>query len=258
MADNLAFAPKFVRLPRGFLSRDGQTKERLLIAENARLRRLCAEHSTIVAGHALALREGDHRIKNSLQIVASLMAIQERRETNNVARAALRAATSRIRAIAEIHNALNLGSGDNRLNLGAVLETMCRSLHAMAGDGRLTVVEVDAVSVEAPIDVAQPLIVAVNELLVNALRHAFPDHHSGSVKLSSSVADGELKVVVADDGVGLPLGYRNGGGYGLRLVRAMVDQMGASLTIEGGGGARFTIGVPEELLLNRPGSSTRP
>jgi two-component sensor histidine kinase len=157
-----------------------------LLAENARLRYLCAQSKELVAQHALALREGDHRIKNSLQIVASLMSLQERRETNPAARLALGAASARIQAVARIHDALQLSGGADGVDLGELLESMCSSLQSMAGDPNAVKIVVEAEHIRAPIAVAQPTILAVNELVVNALRHAFPAGRPGNVRVSAT------------------------------------------------------------------------
>src|SRR5690349_15275890 len=135
-----------------------------LLVENARLRRLCAEAKELASRHELLLREGDHRIKNSLQIVASLMGMQERREENPVARHALRAAAARIQAVARIHDALQLAGSKDLVNLGALIDVMSKSLHAMAGDPDAIKIVVTVEPIEAPIALAQPLVLAVNEL----------------------------------------------------------------------------------------------
>ncbi|QGZ94234.1 sensor histidine kinase [Terricaulis silvestris] len=215
-----------------------------LLVENARLRRLCAEAKELASRHELALREGDHRIKNSLQIVASLMGMQERRETSETARAALHAATARVQAIARMHDALQLNGSSNKVNLGALVETMCLTLHAMAGDPIRVKVIVNVEPLEAPIAVAQPVVLAVNELVVNALRHAFPADRSGTVHVELKCVDGELRVVVADDGAGLPADHDKAGGYGMKLVRMMAAKIGAKLNIESPPGARFTLSAP--------------
>jgi two-component system, sensor histidine kinase PdtaS len=215
-----------------------------LLVENARLRRLCAEAEELASRHALALREGDHRIKNSLQIVASLMGLQERRETNTAARVALHAATARIQAIARMHDALQLNGSADKVNLGALVETMCFSLHAMAGDPIRVKVVVNVEPLEAPIALAQPVVLAVNELVVNALRHAFPADRSGTVHVELKCVDGELRVVVADDGAGLPADHDKAGGFGMKLVRMMAAKIDAKLNIESAPGARFTLSAP--------------
>ncbi len=212
--------------------------------ENAQLRRLCAQSKELVGRHELALREGDHRIKNSLQIVASLMSAQERRETNPAAKHALRAATARILAVASIHDALQLTGGGDDLNVGALVETMCGSLQSMAGDPEAVQVLVDAEFIHAPIALAQPMVLAVNELVVNALRHAFPNGRCGAVSVNIARYGGELRVVVADDGVGLPAGYQDSLGFGMKLVRMMVAKVGGVLLVESQTGARFTLTAP--------------
>lgn len=215
-----------------------------LLAENARLRRLCIEAKELASRHELALREGDHRIKNSLQIVASLMGMQERRETSVTARAALHAAAARIEAVARMHDALQLNGGANKVNLGALVETMCFSLHAMAGDPIRAKVVVNVEAIEAPITLAQPLVLAVNELVVNALRHAFPADRGGTVHVELKCVDGELRVVVADDGAGLPADHDKASGFGMKLVRMMAAKIDAKLHIESPPGARFTLSAP--------------
>lgn len=215
-----------------------------LLEENAQLRRLCAQSKDLVARHELALREGDHRIKNSLQIVASLMGAQERRESNPAAKQALRTATARIQAVARIHDALQLTGGADDVSLGALIETMCRSLHLMAGDPDAVQVIVDAEFIHAPIALAQPVVLATNELVVNALRHAFPEGRPGAIHVSVSSADGRLCVIVADDGVGLPGDYHQGLGFGMKLVRMMAAKVGGELSVESETGARFTLSAP--------------
>lgn len=215
-----------------------------LVAENAKLRRLCTKAEELIARHELALREGDHRIKNSLQIVASMIGMQERRETTPSARAALRAASSRIQAIARMHDALQLTGGADMVDLGAMLKTMCASLHEMAGDPLRVKVIVNAEQVDAPIALAQPVALAVNELVVNALRHAFPEGREGTVQVDLKCVDGELRVVVADDGAGLPADHARTAGFGTKLVRAMADKIDAKLHVESTPGARFTLSAP--------------
>jgi two-component sensor histidine kinase len=215
-----------------------------LRAENARLRKLCDEAKELAARHELALREGDHRIKNSLQIVASLMGMQERRETSPTARAALHAATARIQAVARMHDALQLNGSTDAVNLGALIETMCASLHKMAGDPLRVRVIVDAEQIDTPVALAQPVVLAVNELVVNALRHAFPVDRGGTVRVELQCVDGELRVVVADDGAGLPADHDKATGFGMKLVRMMANKIGAKLHIENASGARFTLSAP--------------
>jgi two-component sensor histidine kinase len=193
---------------------------------------------------AVMLREGDHRIKNSLQIVTALMILQARREESVSAREALRAAAARIESISRIHDALQETGGEDSVDLGAVLETMCRSLHAMAGDPRSVSIFVAAEPIQTPVALAQPIVLVVNELVVNALRHAFSDNRPGTIRVTAAQADGELRIVVADDGDGLPSDYAEGNGYGMTLVRMMAAQIHGVLHVENRAGAHFTLAAP--------------
>ena len=219
--------------------------------EIARLKALCARLEEVATRHAIMLREGDHRIKNSLQIVAGLMHVQARREENSSARAALTAAASRIQSIARIHDALQAAHGKDVVDIGVILTIMCETLQAMAGDPRAITVRVEAASMEAPVALAQPIVLAINELVVNSLRHAFPDGRAGTILVEISNTKSGLNISVADDGVGLPADYANGKGYGMRLVHMMAGEIGGALHVESGVGARFTIAVPAAKIAGR-------
>jgi len=224
---------------------DGDTRATWsVLAENARLRYLCAQSKQLVAQHELALREGDHRIKNSLQIVASLMGLQERRETSAAARLALRTAAARIQAVARIHDALQLNGGADGVDMSELLESMCGSLQSMAGDPNAVKIFVEAEPIRAPVAVAQPAILAVNELVVNALRHAFPGGRAGNIRVRASARNSEFCITVADDGIGLPADYQAGPGFGSKLVRMLTAKIGGTLKVENQEGARFTLTAP--------------
>jgi two-component sensor histidine kinase len=212
--------------------------------ENARLSRICLQARGMAARYELLLREGDHRIKNSLQVVASLLGLQARRETSSAIRQALQAATARIQAVARIHDALQLDGGADVVDIGALIATMSKSLHTMAGEPSSIEIIVRAEPIPAPLKLAQPLVLAVNELVINALRHAFPDDRGGAVVVTVARTGDGLEINVADNGAGLPAGYADGRGYGMTLVRAMIAKVGGRLEAESSSGARFTLSAP--------------
>jgi two-component sensor histidine kinase len=223
----------------------GTSTRQNLLEENARLRLVCDRAEAVIARHALLLREGDHRIKNSLQIVASLMRMQASREDSPTAEAALKAAASRIQSIARIHDALQESAGKDVVDLGEVLGIMCDSLHAMAGDPLSVSVLVEVEPIQAPIELAQPIVLAVNELVVNALRHAFPPGRAGIVRVNVVSSGGELLVTVTDDGQGLPPNHADGQGYGMKLVRMITKQIGATMDVKTDfTGTRYRLTVP--------------
>jgi two-component sensor histidine kinase len=215
-----------------------------LMAENARLSRLCAEAAGTAARHELMMREADHRIKNSLQVVASLLHLQARRETNGLVRDALQAATARIQTVARIHDALQLDGGTDNVDVGALIAAMSKDLHAMAGEPVSVEIIVRAEPVQVQLKLAQPIMLAVNELVINALRHAFPDSRNGAVMVAVARDDDRVRIDVCDNGIGLPAGYGDGRGYGTTLVHAMVAKIGGRLDVETSPGARFTLSAP--------------
>lgn len=220
----------------------------LVRTENAELKRLAGLSRNEVSHCKMLMREGDHRIKNSLQVVSSLMNLQARQEESENTRLALSIAATRIQSIARMHDALQAGKGEGAVDIGVALHAMCVSLQVMAGDPQRIAVLVDADPFMAPVSLAQPVLLAVNELVLNALRHAFPGYRVGIVDVSLKRIDNKLRIVVADDGVGLPLSCSNGNGFGMQLVRMLTSEMGGVLSVESDEvGARFTIimDIPE-------------
>ncbi|MFN0023726.1 MAG: sensor histidine kinase [Parvularculaceae bacterium] len=222
---------------------NGASRQTLLL-ENARLREHCADIAADLARFDLLAREADHRIKNSLQVVASLLGVQASREEAGVARDALISAAARIHAIAGIHDALQKISGDSLVDLGEIVEALCRRLHEMAGGGGAVSVIVAAGKIEAPAALAQPVALAVNELVINALRHAFPDNRPGSVHVTLYRDGDDLRLVVADDGKGLPDDLDENRGYGMKLVRMVAVQIGGVLSFDTSAGTRVELRAP--------------
>lgn len=194
----------------------------------------------------LALRELNHRVKNTLQLVSSLLRLQAARITDEVAAREFDRAHRRIDAVARTHAALYQGDeGKVRTaDFGALLRELCESLSGMLVEaGEAVAVRVETDEAQLPADTAIPLALIANELVTNALKHAFPLRR-GEVSVAFRVdPDGRCRLVVADTGQGLPESEPEDG-LGLRLVRALVGQLGSKLTVENRPGLRITVAVP--------------
>jgi two-component system, sensor histidine kinase PdtaS len=236
----------------------GLAADRDLRRENVVLRQLLKSADEVATRHALLLREGNHRIKNSLQIVASLMNLQEAREPTPSAKQALRTAATRIQSVARMHDALQDSDGADDVNLAIILEKMCRSLQSMGGAPLGVKVFSSADAVHLPVGFGQPIVLAVNELVVNALRHGFPNGRRGEVQVSLRSTGGQLRIVVADDGVGMPDGNIEGTGYGMKLVRMMTAQINGVLEVDTRAGTRITIVAPEPAAREQAGVEVAP
>lgn len=199
-----------------------------------------------LADKDLLAREIDHRVKNSLTMVASLLSMQERGAAPPEVKLALAAAVARIRSIARIHERLYLGADLQTVDFASYIQDLGRDVAAsMAREDVDLAIQADPLTL--PVETALPLGLAALELLTNALKHARREDARSSVALSARRAPGGLRLSVGDDGPGLPEGFDPmlSTGLGMRLVRSLVRQLGGRLEARNaGGGACFTVAVP--------------
>ncbi len=184
------------------------------------------------------MREADHRIKNSLQLVVSLLRLQIGQVREPEAKDALRAAVARVEAIGEAHLALQRSSDLKRLDLGQILHDLARRLGLL--NPAVTVVCHAPTGLMLDAEQAVPLGLVASELVTNAMRHAFPDGRPGTVRLSAGVCGGVLGMTVADDGVGMADALAPSG-LGSTVVAALGRQVGATLHRQSRPGQGMTV-----------------
>lgn len=209
--------------------------------------RIFKEKQESLIRHDILVREIDHRVKNSLQLVASMLALQARGLSDMSAVRSLKDAQQRIGGIAAIHEQLYRVSGTDQVDLREFLEGLCGSLATSRPDrvGRLAV-EVEPVVVSSTRAMKVGLL--VNELVTNAFKHAYGAGQRGDVVVRLA-ADGDIyRLVVRDSGVGLPRGLCADAspGLGIRLISAIVEQVRGALTLGDGGGTAIAIDIPFE------------
>jgi PAS domain S-box-containing protein len=174
------------------------------------------------------IREADHRIKNSLQLVTSLLGVQLRGVNDPEAADALRGAMTRVGAIATSHLALQ-GSEDLRqVDVAVTLRELCAQLGQLHPSVGITCLPCPVLLLDA--DRAIPLGLAVSEVITNALRHAFPGRAGGTVVVGAAVEDGTVVIRVTDDGVGMKA--EGGAGLGSRIIQSLVGRIGATVGVE--------------------------
>ena len=195
------------------------------------------------------LKEVHHRVKNNLQIVASLLNLQADRTVNPEAVAALFDTRNRVRSMALLHEMLYRSENLARIDLGTYIGELCLHLLRSFGQaiGRIQM-EKRIAAVSLPLEQAVPCGLIINELVTNALKYGFPDEKTGRVLVEVVLNDGQLTLVVSDNGVGLPQGFEPAasGSLGLQLVTNLVGQLGGRLEWEqgAGGGALFRVRFP--------------
>lgn len=190
------------------------------------------------------LQEVHHRVKNNLQVISSLISMQIRTIETKSARAALDECQSRIQAIALIHEKLYQSKDFGRVSFADYMRSLATNIFDVAGVslGRVHLA-LDIGGVTLPVDKAIPCGLMVNELIINAIKHAFPADAPGRVSVSMSSDGGTVTLVVEDDGIGLPAGFDVWAAttLGLQLVCTLAEQLEATLVMREGPGARFQV-----------------
>ncbi|HYG90169.1 MAG TPA: histidine kinase dimerization/phosphoacceptor domain -containing protein [Azospirillum sp.] len=194
------------------------------------------------------LRELTHRVKNDLQMVASLLQLQSR-GCDADTQATLLTASQRIMVLGRIHTRLTRSrEHDTAVNMREFLEELCHDLHAsLVGDDRIGVrleVEDTACALLIPLSRAVPVGLIVNELLTNALKYAFPNGRDGRIVVRLGCTGDTCRLEIRDDGIGLQGKSPKSTSLGMRLVTALVDQIGGDLQTSTDGGVTHTIHFP--------------
>ena len=192
----------------------------------------------------LLLREANHRVNNSLQIVASMLHLQSTNSENPDLRQELREAGSRIAAVARAHQRLYSSNRIDSLDLGIYLTDVCKDLNASIPDCEISVSTEEGIIMATDRAVAVALL--VNELVSNAIKHAYPGAQCRIWVTLSRNAE-RTNLTVRDEGVGLPADFdlKTGRRLGMRLVNAFTKQLDGELQIvRRTPGTEFVLGIP--------------
>lgn len=210
-----------------------------------------AELGEAIAQQELLTKEIHHRVKNNLQIVASLLNLQAGRIRQPEARAEFQSARDRVRALATLHRHLYAFGELNTINMRPFLQELCEQLFQAMGEraGERLALEIEAPALQISSDQAVPLSLIVMEAVSNAVKYAFPGGRRGHVRVQLVAAEETVTLTVEDDGVGIPKGLAETeagprDGIGLQLIRGFARQLGATLLVEEGEGTRYTVRIP--------------
>lgn len=190
------------------------------------------------------LHEVDHRVKNNLQVISSLMLLKARRTPEGEARDALQGMADRIGALSTAHRMLYASDDVSHFDLADFASDFLSDVNAALDADRIQVeAAVDSVSVSAAM--AAPLALMIHELTSNAVRHAFPGSRSGRVTVKARREADCLCLTIADDGVGVARPEPNPAGFGRNLVEMLVRQLRGRIAWQDGApGTRVEISVP--------------
>ena len=186
-------------------------------------------------------READHRVKNTLQLISSIVMLQGRRAADEGARQALKSLLQRVQAVSVTHRHVVCEGDHEVVELAALLRELTADLAASAGREGIAVA-LDLEPTRAPAKHGAPVALLFSEALVNALRHAFPDGQAGRVAVSLHASGDGYVLTVADNGVGARDAPK---GFGSTVIQLLAQQLRARLSTEATQpGWKLSVSVP--------------
>lgn len=201
---------------------------------------------TAVEEKEILFREVHHRVKNNLQIVSSLITLQNRLmppESRHHFEECLR----RIQSMAGLHEKFYRGRQVETINLLEYLSEMAASIIATFGLTQRVTAEIQGQAVEVDLEMGTPLALLAAEVISNACKHGFPNHRTGRISIDVVEQEGKLRLTISDDGVGLPDGdpQTEKPGIGQKLIANFVQRLeGTSRFTSEGNGTRFEMFCP--------------
>ncbi|NMB77522.1 MAG: PAS domain S-box protein, partial [Methanomicrobiales archaeon] len=205
----------------------------------------------------ILLREVHHRVKNNLQIIISLTSLQMRQADDPGVKQILSETQNRVRAMSLVHEKLYRSQSLSRIDFADYTRFLATQLFSYYGmDTKRVRLEFAMGRVMVDIGTAVPLGLIMNELISNALKHAFPKGREGSLSIGCECIGDIITLSIRDTGVGMPEGFdwKNTSSLGMRLVTSLVDQVDGTITLDATNGTAFTITAKRPPETNDAGS----
>jgi two-component sensor histidine kinase len=202
-------------------------------------------YAALAAERELLLREVNHRVGNSLQIIASLLHLQASSAAQEEVKAALTNAMGRVAAVAQVHRRLYTSQDLKSVNLQQYLDSLLEDLRRSAEGNRMSRLTLKAEPIEIDPDRAVAVGIIANELVMNAVKYAYPDG-AGPIHVELIAQHGDLVLSIADDGVGDKAeADPRSTGMGQRIVAAMASKLDACVERDPGhAGTRIVLKFP--------------
>lgn len=195
----------------------------------------------------MLMRELQHRVKNNMNIIASLISLEMRQIRDPDIRGIFLDIRNRIHSMAAIYERLSLTGDPESVELNQYIQTLAENILKTftVGSNRLHLKTfLDPVRLDTKRAASLGLI--LNELLTNSLKYAYPNHEKGTITIEIRQTDNQIRFVVKDDGIGLPDDFSPGKekSMGFMLINTLVSQLKGKMTIDGGQGTQTTIEFP--------------
>lgn len=198
---------------------------------------------SLLAEKELILREVHHRIKNNMNTIGSLLALQSQGLTEPTAIAALSDMAQRIRSMGVLYDKLYRSGGFTTLSLSEYLPTLAEEIVRQFPNSEIVKIRVNIEPIMVDTKKLQTIGIILNELLVNAMKYAFAGRSQGIIEIMSRGNAGRFFLSVHDDGVGIPEGvsFENSTGFGMQLIYGLTQQMDGKISIERDKGTKVVL-----------------
>ena len=202
------------------------------------------------------LREIYHRTKNNMQVICSLLNLQSNNSKDERLLNSFREIKNRIKSMSLVHEKLYQSKDMSRINLKSYVEDLTRSLFSSyLIDTNKILLKITAEDIPLSIDTAVPCGLAINEIISNSLKYAFPDGRGGEIMIDlHSTDNGEIELRIADNGIGMPNDFdlKKTDSLGLQIIHLLIeDQINGKMYISRENGVEYKIIFKETDLPKR-------
>ena len=188
------------------------------------------------------LREMHHRIKNNLQVITSLINLHIKRKSAD----GLLGVKERVQAISLVHHLLYNDDNTDSVELISLFDTILENIEAsMDTEGIRFVKDIKSTGVEISMDRATLISLIINEILMNSVKHAFPDRKDGEIKISVERRGEQLFLTISDNGIGFPDGTGpKQDKLGMVIIDVLVSQLKAKYSVDSSSGVCYILWIP--------------
>ena len=238
--------------------REGAVFKRALAHANEQLQSSVGHLKDANSALSVLLNEVHHRVNNNLQVISSLLRMQAEAFPDDQVAIALRGSQFRVESMALIHQQLYNSHDWQSVDFAEYATMLAGNLFRSYGiDETHIALRVEIAEVPLSVDKAIPAGLILNELISNALKHAFPNHRAGSIVIKGRLLNGRIELSVEDDGAGTqpPIGPRKRQSVGLKIVNILCRQLKGTFEVQNSGpGSIYRLSFPCDTYL-APGTA---
>jgi len=193
----------------------------------------------------LLLKEIHHRVKNSLQIVSSLLNLQKTQADKKTFNELIDESQIKIANIAIVHELLYQSTSFKTIHLDKYLNTLSNHILKTLSKPESNIqIKQQIENIEISLDKSVPLALIVNEIITNSVKYAFDVNSDGIITITAKQKDEKIEIIITDNGKGLPNDYKNSNGIGLALINGFIKQLKGDLNYGNKNGSFFVISFP--------------